>query len=135
MKRVSDKRRNRNAEAKPIRDGLIAKAGACMICGARPGMQNGRMQQLNQLVCHEILNGPLRQASLDKPFAILVLCWGCNGTKVENKGEWPVARQLAVLHAKSPEDYDLVAFNQLRNPRAPNYITQSEVDAFSNSVC
>jgi len=41
---------------------------------------------------------------------------------------WPEARQLAVLRAKSLGDYDLVAYNNLVNPRAPSRITQAEVD-------
>ena len=133
MRRISSKRQARQAEAKPIRDALIAKAGECMICGARPGIQNGRMQQLNQLCVHELLNGPLRQKTMDKPFATLVVCWHHNG-ELNDKGLWPVARQLAVLLTKSPDDYDLAAFNRLSNPNAPNRWTQEDVDAFLDGV-
>jgi hypothetical protein len=90
------------------------------------------MPQLNWLCVHEIANGPLRQKALDKPYACLVLCWACNGEAVENKGEWPVDRQLAVLQACSPEDYDLVSFNYLVNPKAPNRIEQHEVDRWES---
>lgn len=103
-----------------------------MICGARPGVRNGRIPQLNQLCCHEIANGPDRQKALDKPYAILVLCWHCNGSEVEDKSKWPQDRQLAVLKACSPEDFDLVAFNLLVNPRAPLRITHEEIDRWQN---
>lgn len=71
----------------------------------------------------------MRQKSLDKPFATLVLCWKCNGTDFEDKGEWPQARQLALLKIRRPEAYDLVAFNEHVNPKAPNRITPEEVAA------
>lgn len=81
------------------------------------------------MCCHEIANGPLRQIALDKPFALLVVCWWCNGLLC-NKSRWPEARQLAVLQRAAPDDYDLAAYNALVNPRAPNRITQEEVDEF-----
>lgn len=100
-----------------------------MICGASPKRPHRRYPpDCSQLCCHEIANGPCRDKALDKPFAILVLCWHCNGHAVTNKKEWPEARQLAVLKEKSPEDYDLAAYCDLINPRAPNRITQDEVD-------
>jgi len=53
---------------------------------------------------------------------------------VTNKKDWPEARQLAVLKAKRPDRYDLAAFNTLANPRAPNRLLESEVDAWSQST-
>ncbi len=41
----------------------------------------------------------------------------------------PQARQLARLYMVRPSEYDLVAFNFLINPKAPQRITQDEVDA------
>lgn len=128
LRTSSLKTADRRREVKPIREALIAKAGRCMICGAHPASQNGRMPSHNQLCVHEILNGPNRQKALDKPYACLVLCWHCNGSEVEDKAKWPVERQLAVLQAASPDDYDLVAINYLMNPKAPNRWTQSDVD-------
>jgi hypothetical protein len=63
-----------------------------------------------------------------------VLCAYCNLYEVEDKRKWPQARQLAVLMRKSPEDYDLAAFNYLVNPNAPNRITQEEVDAWIPTI-
>lgn len=134
LRRSSSKNDDRRAKAKPVREAMIAKAGRCMICGARPGARNGRMPELNRLCVHEIANGPLRQKALDKPFACLVLCWHCNGTAVENKAEWPVARQLALLKERSPEDYDLMAFNLLVNERAPNRWAPEDVAAHRESL-
>lgn len=128
INRRSDTNRQRAAEAKPIRQALIAKHGSCMICGAGPRSTNGRMASQNQLCCHEVLNGGLRQKTLDEPCSLLVLCWHCNQNEVEDKGAWPHARQLAVLQEKSPEDYDLERFCFLRNAAAPRYIEQHEVD-------
>lgn len=130
MRWRSKKAAQRAKESKPIRDSLIAAAKRCMICGASPQSPKHPMTQLNQLVCHEISNGPLRQKSLDKPYCILVLCAYCNQYEVEDKGKWPQSRQLAVLMQKSPENYDLVKFNYLVNPRAPRRIEQFEVDAW-----
>ncbi|HDY64795.1 MAG TPA: hypothetical protein ENH84_01005 [Phycisphaerae bacterium] len=90
------------------------------------------MAGLSQLCCHEIACGTHRQKALDKPYALLVLCWWCNGYVVTDKGAWPEARQLALLKRRSPEDYDLVAYNLLVNPRAPNRITEKEVDAYGS---
>jgi len=82
------------------------------------------------LACHEILNGGLRDKTLDEPCTLLVVCWNCNSNKLTCKGDWPVARQLAVLLMRSPQYYDLERFNWLRNPKAPNYVTQEEVDEY-----
>lgn len=128
MRRVSLKRQQRQREAKPVREGLIAKVGQCEICGASPlHPRRGLPGELSQLCCHEIANGPLREKALDKPYAVLVLCWYCNGHEVVNKSEWPEAKQLAVLVSSRPEDFDLEAFCYLMNPRAPNRVTLAEV--------
>ena len=86
---------------------------------------------MSALCCHEIANGPDRQKALDQPYAILVLCGWCNLVEVEDKAKWPQARQLAALRRRRPADYDLPAFNHLVNPRAPNRITEEEVDNYA----
>lgn len=122
-----------DAKARPVRMALVEEFGSCMICGCSPERPK-RSRELSQLCCHEIANGPLRRLAYDKPYCILVLCWYCNGHEVEDKSEWPRARQLALLMTKSPQHYDLVAFNYLVNPRAPRAIEQFEVDEFLDSV-
>lgn len=130
MKQRSDKRRERAAEVKPLRESLIAETGKCMICGANESRPTrGLPPQLSVLACHEILNGPLRNKTLDEPCALLVVCWRCN-QELNNKGLWPAARQLSVLLSKAPDRYDLKRFNLLRNPNAPNFVTQEEVDGY-----
>lgn len=128
---MSDKRRKRQAEAKPFRDALIAEAGECEHCEASPKHPDwDRPVSLNQLCVHEIANGPNRQKALDKRYATLVLCWGCNGEDFEDKGQWPEARQLALLFQRRPKDFDLPAYLELTNPNAPNRITLDEVAAY-----
>jgi hypothetical protein len=126
LKRYSDKRKAREAEAKPFRDALIAKVRCCERCGlAGQGYGHPNVR----LCVHEIANGPLRQKALDQPYAVLVLCWPCNELATD-KGTWPEAEQLACLKINRPEDYDLVAYNRLVNERAPNRITEEEVDHY-----
>ena len=72
-------------------------------------------------------NASNRQKALDKPYAVLVLCWGCNGLATD-KGTWSEAAQLKCLKESRPEDYDLVAYNHLVNPRAPNRLEPFEID-------
>lgn len=127
--------RKRMAEARPIRHRLIAEAQGCEICGHSPRHPHrGKPAECSQLCCHEIACGPNRQKALDKPFAILVLCWWCNGHVVVCSREWPEAKQLAVLRAARPGDYDLAAYNRLVNERAPERITESEVDEWTKCI-
>ncbi len=105
-----------------------------MICGASPARPHrDKPRELSRLCCHEIACGAYRQLALDKPYAILALCWWCNGHVVTSKSDWPQSRQLNTLQRKAPQSYDLVAFNYLINPRAPNRITQAEVDAWNST--
>lgn len=108
---------------------MLRQAAACEICGRAPGRPHRNMPaEMSSLGAHEIANGPLRQIALDKPFALLVLCWRCNSTVVTNRRAWPESRQLAVLKRRRPGDYDLAAYNQMVNPRAPGRITEDEVE-------
>lgn len=122
MRTESLKRRTRRLEAQPIRDALKARVGRCEFC-LKP-------REPHLLACHEIANGSHRNKALDKPFAILVVCkepWGkppCHAT-VQS---WSEAKQLALLYLVRSSDYDLAAFNRLVNERAPERITQSEVN-------
>jgi len=133
MRRQSKKFKERSRQAKTVRDALIARAKRCMICGASPWNPVHPFSELNQLCCHEIAGGPLRQKFLDLPYGILVLCYFCNQYEVEDKSKWPQSRQLGVLLKKSPENYDLTAFNYAVNPNAPRRIEQHEVDEWLKS--
>ncbi|MEO1616487.1 MAG: helix-turn-helix domain-containing protein [Planctomycetota bacterium] len=128
---MSEKRRKREAEARPARRALIAEVGECEHCGACPeDPHRGVPRRLSKLCVHEIANGPSRQKALDKRFATLVLCWQCNGDDFEDKGQWPEARQLALLAMKRTRDFDLPAYLELTNPNAPHRITLDEVSAY-----
>lgn len=98
-----------------------------MVCGRTP--RSGA-----RLCVHEIADGPHRQKALDKPYACLVTCWQCNSGPLKDAKEWPESRQLALLQAWFPDRYDLVAFNLLVNVNAPQRITQSEVDQWTESL-
>lgn len=121
MRSLSPKTRARQAEAKPVRDALKERAGRCEFC-LKP-----RLPHL--LACHEISRGTHRRKSLDKPYAILVVClepWGqppCHAT-LQN---WSEARQLALLYLVSTR-YDLEAYLKLTSPKAMQRIEQWEVD-------
>ena len=129
MRRVSKKRAARNAEAKPILDALIARVGRCEVCPrdhrqVRSGWIRWRLD------VHHIARGSHREKALDKPFAVLVVCWVCH-ERIHFGTGWPQARQLAILKRKRPKDYDLDAFNRLIGS-GPNRITQEEVDQWQN---
>jgi hypothetical protein len=123
MRRSSSRFRARAAEAKPTRMQLLRENPKCMVCGRR-----------RDLSVHEIASGANRQKALDKRFALLVVCWECNSGCLKDRRSWPEARQLALLKVKSPEDYDLRAYNDLVNPRAPNRITEEEVENFTKTI-
>lgn len=127
MRQFSTKRRKRLDEARPFREALIASVGECEACGASPSRPNHTLPRESSYLCvHEIANGPVRQKALDKPYAVLVLCWACNG-RATDKGRWSETEQLALLLKVRPHDYDLAAYNRLVNPNAPNRITPDEV--------
>lgn len=141
VKKKSDIRKNRESEAKPFRKQLIANVGQCENCGCSPSNRQDRMPKLAKLDVHEISCGSHRQKSLDKPFAVLVLCWQCNSGPFHDRGQWPESRQLALLAKKRPKDFDLTAYLELTSPRAmrrieihavlewmeEEYLTKSEI--------
>lgn len=118
LKAKSQKRRKREAEARPFREALIKRVGECEGC---------ECSQISKLCVHEIARGPHRQKALDKPYAVLVLCSACNLGPFNDKREWPEARQLAQLAKSRPLDFDLAAYLQLTSPKAPRRITIEEV--------
>ena len=127
MKNKSTIRRKREAEARPFREQLITDVGQCESCGCSPSRKHGRMAELARLSVHEIASGPDRQKALDKPYAVLVLCWQCNSGPFQNRGEWPESRQLALLARKRPKDFDLTAYLELTSPLAMRRIEIAEV--------
>jgi hypothetical protein len=134
---ISERNSKRLAEARPIRQGLLERHrdAGCWICGHGPkNPWRDKPADCSRLCVHEVACGANRQKALDQLYAVLVLCWFCNGHVVTNKGDWPEARQLAVLRRSAPENYDLVAYNALVNPRAPHRITPAEVDSFFYST-
>jgi len=127
VKAKSNTRRKREAEAKPFRDNLIAQVGQCENCGCSPSNRHGRMAEMAKLSVHEIADGTHRQKALDKPYAVLVLCWACNSGPFKDRSEWSEARQLALLARRRPKDFNLQAYLELTSPRAMQRITIQEV--------
>ena len=130
MRRISKKRQQRIEETRVFRNSLIQQSGECMLCGNSPRNPRHRVHALNQLCCHEILNGPLRDRTLDERSCLIVACWYCNQYELDNKGDWPLARQLAIIKHKAPERYDLQRVLEIRNPRAMKFVTEDEVDGW-----
>ena len=123
LRQQSTKTARIEREAAKVRREWKAEAGCCMACGYRL-----------RLVGHEISNGPLRRQSLDKPFCVLIICRRCNEGPFMDKSIWPEARQLCLLMVRARERYDLAAYLNHTNPRAPIRITQADVDAYRESV-
>lgn len=126
MKNRSDKRAARDREASIVRKALITEVNMCEICGTSPRLPRHPIRERNQLCVHEIARGPLRNKAMDKRYATLVVCWGCNEV-LNDRSIWPEPRQLRVLARSRPDDYDLAAYNRLVNENAPNRITEDEV--------
>lgn len=115
-------------DAEPIRSQLIESVGECQVCGHSPKHPHrGKPAECSNLACHELLGGPLRDKTLDEPCGLLVVCWLCNG-ELEDRTEWPHARQLSLILRDRPDDYDLERFCWLRNENAPRYVEQHEVE-------
>jgi len=102
IKNASTKRRKRNAEVKPFRQAFTLEVGCCELCG-----QGGLLD------VHEISGGWARSKALDKRYAILALCRGCHTVVEQEPALWSVPRQIALLRARRPHDFDLVAINKL----------------------
>jgi len=134
MRRRSRKTQEREDAARPFRKSMVEVAGKCELCGTSPHRRIYPIEELNRLCCHEIANGPNRLKALDQAYALLVLCWNCNGNVVTDKSEWPEARQLALLKSKRPDDFCLVSYNRLVNPNAPRRIEPYEVEDYTFSV-
>jgi hypothetical protein len=82
------------------------RVGRCERCG-RPS---------DTLACHEISRGCLRSKSLDKAYAVLVLC---NPQCHEEVSNWSRARQLALLYHARPSDFDMRAWWRLTGRHWP----------------
>ena len=107
-----------------VRRDLVERIGRCECCGRRAE----RWQDIHAVLhCHEILNGPLRDKTLDEPCSLLVTCWTCNSEKLTDKKEWPIERQLALILKSDPERFDLKRFLWLRNPNAPEAVTTEDI--------
>jgi hypothetical protein len=126
LKPQSERRRKRNAEAEPIREALRQEIRRCEIC-LKP-------REPHLLACHEIgrARGVNRAKCLDKRCCLLLVCrepdFRTQRDCHRESHQESELRQLARLYVVRSEDYDLTEYLRLTNPRAPNRITQDEVD-------
>lgn len=110
-----------------FRRSLIASHPRCMVCGASPSHRLHRFPAYNELCVHEVLNGALRQRVLAEPSCLIVACYGCNTGSLNQKGAWPLARQLAVIKMQAPERFDLLKCLAIRNPKALRFVEEYEI--------
>ena len=105
MRRVSKKRRALLSKINPWREQFKLELGRCEYCGKR------------RLVLHEIARGCDRSRALDKRYALLGLCDpGCH----QRVGDWPRAKQLALLYMRRPYDFDLPSYHALIARKTPD---------------
>ena len=124
----SEKFKKRAAEARPTRLALVARVGCCEVCGTNARRPRHSVSEQNDLHCHEVLPGGLRQACLDVPSALIVACNHCNQGPLHDKRIWPLARQLALIKQQDPERYDRELVLRIRNPDAMKFVTEEDVD-------
>lgn len=127
MRCMGKKAAKRAREVQAFRDQLRRSVLHCECCG-----RHVTRVRYRQFDVHEILCGGLRQKVLDEPCALLVICRDCHEGPVfgGHSGSDRAAFQLAQLLRSRPDDYDLERFNWLRNPNAPRFVEQEQVDAF-----
>lgn len=116
LRTFSPKRIERLDEARGFRAAFAKRVRWCEGC-CRPRKHWARC------AVHEIARGPDRHKAQDKTYAILLLCDpGCH----QSVGEWPRAKQLALLKLRRPREYDLAAYNAL----VGRQIADSDVDVY-----
>lgn len=120
------------AEADAIRkwrEDFRREIGECELCGHHPRNRwPDKPIQCSVLTVHEIARGNgQRRKSETYRGGVLCACWFCNSVTFDDAEEWPIARQLALLKTRRPEDYDLKAFVALIRPDAPQWIVEDQV--------
>ena len=135
LKRKSDKRKALEKSVAHARK-YLREEGDCEACGHSPSNPwPDKPMQCSVLTVHEICRGNgLRHKALDKRHSTLRLCQWCNCIDFDDARRWPECKQLALLLAVRPQDFDLQAHNRLVRERAPNRILQSEVDAYRDEI-
>lgn len=113
MKRISDKRRKREAAARPWRNALKVRVGRCEHC-LKP-------KAPEYLDVDEIARGSHRQMALEAEYAVLVVCRPCHAIVQP----WSRAKRLALLYLSRSTDYCLESFWKLTSRCFPS---QEEVD-------
>lgn len=122
MRRQSLKRQELMREVTPWRNAFKERVGRCEYCL--------KQRMPDALAVHEISRGSHRRKALASEFAVLAVCldpWGkppCHDTVQV----WSEVKQLALLYLVRQSDYDLQAYLEMTNYRAPRRIMQSEVD-------
>lgn len=136
LKRRSAKRAKLDRSVAAAKRYLREECGECEACEHSPSNPwTDKPLQCSVLTVNEVRRGSgNRPKTMGYRHSTLVLCWYCNSVEFTKVWIWPEERQLALLKARRPEDYDLAAHNRLVNPRAPNRITQAEVDVYAAGI-
>lgn len=119
-------------EADEVRSDFRKEIDYCECCGHSPtNPWPDRPLQCSVLTVHEIArgNGQRRKAWTER-WGTLVLCWFCNSVEFVKASVWPVAKQQALLKASRPLDYAIRTFALRIRPRAPNWITDEDVQPY-----
>jgi hypothetical protein len=111
MRPRTPSRRARDTAATKWREAFKRTVGLCEWCD-KPGN-----------AVHEIPRANLRKYVYTNPACILLLCDpGCH----QIVGNWPKAKQAALLYLRRPGDYDLAVLNRWLVAR----VSQEDVDGF-----
>jgi hypothetical protein len=136
LRRKSKKRAALDRSVEKAKAYLREESGRCEWCGHSPDNPwTDKPMQCSVLTINEVRRGSgNRPKTQGHRHSTLVLCWYDNSVVFTDPREWPEARQLCLLQHVRPQDYDLDAHNFLVNPRAPNRITQAEVDVYADEI-
>lgn len=125
LRKVSEREAARKREHQKRRIALARDVGHCELCGhdfnRGPKVAEGIAWTMQE---HHIIRGTRPNARC----AVLLLCGYCHTIEIHNEPHlWPDARQLALLRASRPGDFNLEDFNRLKGC-GPDRVTEEDVN-------
>lgn len=118
------------------REAFRREIGRCELCGHHPrNPWRDKPMQCSVLTVNEIARGNGRRGkSLTYRGGVLCTCWWCNSVTFDDASVWPIARQLALLKVRRPDDYDVEGFAKLIRPTAPQWVTDADVSVWLPTI-